>query len=186
MPTKHSTFWIYENTYTKINTMKVKASALLLTMSLILTVSGYSQNTKPNQQETQKWLNEKINGYSYDSEDAKYNYTIDFSKGIMTVRDKNTFTSPFRTHDNTYTCNLADIDFFTFKEKPYNIWLTFKMKEGKYETRIMDGEKFQSFGEINILLSKSIKNDNLMERIRKALNRIFELNGIEAKSNEAF
>jgi hypothetical protein len=50
----------------------------------------------------------------------------------------------------------------------------------------MDGEKFQSFGEINILLSKSIKNDNLMERIRKALNRIFELNGIETKSNEAF
>lgn len=72
-------FWIYENTDTKINTMKVKLSAILLTISLILTVSGYSQNTKPNQEETQKWLNEKINGYSYDSEDAKYNYTIDFT-----------------------------------------------------------------------------------------------------------
>lgn len=166
--------------------MKIKLSILFLIISVLASSAAFSQTTKPSLDETQKWLNEKINGFSYDSEDAKYNYTIDFSKGIMTVRDKNTFTSPFRTHDNTYTCNLTDIDFFTFKEKPYNIWLTFKMKEGKYETRIMDGEKFQSFGEINILLSKSIKNDNLMERIRKALNRIFELNGIEAKSSEAF
>lgn len=166
--------------------MKIKTSIYFLIIAMFASFTTFSQTAKPTQDETQKWLNEKINGYSYDSEDAKYNYTIDFSKGIMTVRDKNTFTSPFRTHDNTYSCNLADIDFFTFKAKPYNIWLTFKMKEGKYETRIMDGEKFQSFGEINILLNKTIKNDNLMERIRKALNRIFELNGIESKSSEAF
>lgn len=166
--------------------MITKLINLILTFALLTTTSVFSQTTKPNQEETQRWLNEKINSFSYDSEDAKYNYTIGFSKGIMTVRDKNTFTSPFRTHDNTYSCNLTDIDFFTFKDKPYNVWLTFKLKEGTYETRIMDGEKFQSFGEINILLSKGIKNDNLIDRITKAINRIFELNDIKSKSNEVF
>ena len=161
-----------------------KMFTLILTLFTATFVFG--QNSKPTLEESQRWLNEKINGYSYDSEDAKYNYTIDFSKGVMTVRDKNTFTSPFRTHDNTYSCNLTDIDFFTFKEKAYNVWLTFKMKEGKFETRIMDGEKFQSFGEINILLNKSVKNDNLIERITKAINRILELNGISPKGGETF
>ncbi|SRR6266542_1684486 len=158
--------------------MVILPKSFVLILSLFTATFVSAQSSKPTLEESQRWLNEKINGLSYDSEDAKYNYTIDFSKGVMTVRDKTTFTSPFRTHDNTYSCNFTDIDFFTFKEKSYNVWLTFKMKEGKYETRIMDGEKFQSFGEINILLNRSVKNDNLIERITKAINRILEFNGI--------
>lgn len=166
--------------------MIIKPSVLFLTIAILITSTTFSQNKKPSQEETQRWLNEKINGFSYDSESAKYNYTVDFSNGKFTVREKNIFSDPVRTHNNIHSCNLADIDFFTFKEKANNIWLTFKMKEGKYEANIMDGEKFQSFGEINILLNKSIKKDNLIDRTTKALNRIFELNGISAKGGETY
>lgn len=166
--------------------MITKPLILLLTIVLLASSSTIAQNKKPSQQETQRWLNEKLTELSYNSDGAKYNYTIAFSNGIMTIEDNNIFSEPLRSHKNIHSCNLSDIDSFVFKEKQNNIWLTFKMKQGKYETNIMDGERFRSFGEINILLSKAIKNGNLIQRVTNAINRIFELNGISQKDGEVF
>ena len=126
--------------------------------------------------ETETWIKEKLEMYSYSNEmDVFHNYVITFHNETMTITDNS--TTIFSDGDESsitlvYHVPVKDLMKIRFETKTYNVWLILKLKDGKkgiiYEG--YDGDELVNSTEI--LLEKSILDDGLKTRLTDAFNSL--------------
>lgn len=162
---------------------KTKITTLLILLLGFVCYSQKAKSTKkrePSKEETQTWIREKINSYSYKSgKEIKYKYNISFVANEIIVNDEeemflNVPTPISYCSERTI---IADIDFISFEENDSFIWLVINLKNGIKKPCVCDNKIISNDSEIAIALEKSFKNNDLPERMIKAFKRLVELYG---------
>lgn len=142
-----------------------------------MTITVYSQTKR----ETQDWISQKIPIYSYSSSDIQRSYNVTFEGDYIVITGNivDKMTAPLVL---TYVIPIKEINSVSFSEKPNNIWMSIRIKGNKnlIKTNAMSGdwsgnEEYKS--EVNLVLDKTIAEDNMKSRIIKAFNRLITLYG---------
>lgn len=151
---------------------------LLIFILIVLTSSSFAQEKKdsPTKEETEKWIQSKIHQYSYESLDGsfKYTYNIDFGEIILTI---DVYADvPYLNGNYKRMLPIKLIESFSMIEKKENYWLRIYMKNGEeLIVATADDGSSSLYSHTEILLSKDIENDNMKDRLLKALYYMLEL-----------
>ena len=151
----------------------------IITLLLLgISISTFSQTKK----ETEDWISEKIELYSYSNEYDIFNsYIITYDEDNMIV--KNNFKSITNGYETKFTLSysipIKEMSKIRFEEKGSNVWLILKIKGGaKSIKKSVDTESGYNYtNEIEIILEKSINDDNLKNRLTKAFNHLVKVHG---------
>jgi hypothetical protein len=170
--------------------MKTKTLALLLLISLTAfsqkKITPKKTTTEPSKEETQQWIKEKINSYSFTDETMKYNYKISFEGNDIIVEDG--VWLKIIGNANCYRKNtITDIDYISFRENESNFWFILNLKNGTKAPTICDNETITTSDQTVFILDKSFKNGDLPQRMTRAFKRLIELyGGKKTTKKEAF
>jgi hypothetical protein len=141
----------------------------------VLTVNSYTQT----KEDTQAWISEKIENFRYD---YKYHiYNVKFKEGDMII-ENTTANTLFYSKIPLKKVSQINVEYFNNEGKEgYIIRIGCKNAEKCVETgKIVDGVLQRSIYDmelIKIFLNVNFKQDNLPERMKKALLHIVKLNG---------
>ncbi len=144
----------------------------LLIVFLIFINTCYAQT----KEETQEWISEKINYYSY-SDDVKvfHNYTITFDESNMIIKSNckiGTGTDSLNTtSDIFYYVPIKDLFKIRFESKAFNVWLYLKTKTNSIKVNN------EVTNHVEILLERSILQDDMTNRMDKAFTNLIRLYG---------
>ena len=152
----------------------------LLIVFLIFINTCYAQT----KEETQEWISEKINYYSY-SDDVKvfHNYTITYDESNMIIKSNcktetgmgsGTGTGADKldsTSDIIYYVPIKDLFKIRFESKAFNVWLYLKTKTNSIKVNN------EVTNHVEILLERSILQDDMTNRMDKAFTNLIRLYG---------
>jgi len=155
----------------------------LLIVFLLFINTCYAQT----KEETQEWISEKINYYSY-SDDVKvfHNYTITYDESNMIIKSNcrtvigngsGTGTEADRldsTSDIIYFVPIKDLHKIRFESKAFNVWLYLKTKSNSIK---VDKVIKEMTNHVEILLERSILQDDMTNRMDKAFTNLIKLYG---------
>jgi hypothetical protein len=157
----------------------------LLIVFLIFINTCYAQT----KEETQEWISEKINYYSY-SDDVKvfHNYTITYDESNMIIKSNcRTVTgmgsgtgtgtraeSLDSESDIIYYIPIKDLYKIRFESKAFNVWLYLKTKTNSIK---VDKVVNEMTNHVEILLERSILQDDMTNRMDKAFTNLIKLYG---------
>lgn len=152
-----------------------KITTLIL---LIIASVSYGQTKK----ETQDWIKEKIELYSYSDERSVFNnYVIEYSEEYLIVKNTNkivleNYESSLKS---TIWIPIKELTKIRFEEKSDNVWLFLKLKSGKrlIKSKYNGESKTEYLNETEILLEKSINENDLRNRLSTAFNHLIKLYG---------
>ena len=144
---------------------------LILTFNLISVIS-YCQTKK----ETQNWIKNKIELHAYTTGDeVSFSYDLKFDENNLIINDKNTFFK-----GNVLYCKaqipIKKIAGLIFKENPDNFFMIIKTRGNKKSVKVHCKGDSDSYNELDyknkftLHLEKTIKNNNLKKRLKKAFN----------------
>lgn len=137
----------------------------------------YSQNS--DLKETQDWIKEKIQLYQYqDNGETKYRYKISFDETSILIEESLTLKVLKDPMIKKIIIPIKNLMQIRFEEKESTIWLIFTIRDNAKEIsnyRSIYGTKFDSTAQI--ILSKSIDDEELRPRLIKAFNHLVELYG---------
>lgn len=152
---------------------------LLLTI-IIVTIGNYALGQ--TKLETQEWIKDKIELNAYLSDDYKvsFNYIITFTNELMIIKEKLKYEEGLSTQILTiYEIPIKELTKIRFEERVDNVDLFFRIKNGS--DLIKQKKDFQDFytynSQINIVLEKSIFQNDLKNKIDKAINHLIVLYG---------
>ncbi len=156
----------------------------LLLVSISFTLHGQTK------EETQQWIKEKIELYSYSDDIEIFNkYIVQFSEGnlIITNYMDNHIGGINTKFTWTYWIPIKELAMIRFEENQYNVWMYLKIKNGKksIKSKVDFENQFEYYDKVEIYLEKDMMNDNLTNRMTKAFNHLIKLYG-GASSNEKF
>jgi hypothetical protein len=142
---------------------------------LIISITNYSQSKI----ETEDWIKEKINSYSFKSHEVSYSYDIRFDDGIMSIRDKSIYVIASQKDELNcdYWIPIKEISSFRFEEKGTVIHLKIFLKNNKKIKYKCGNEKFEYEDNFYFFLDNSLKNNDMINRMTKALNNLIKLHG---------
>jgi hypothetical protein len=152
----------------------------LFIVFLLLINTCYAQT----KEETQEWISEKINYYSY-SDDVKvfHNYTITYDESNMIIKSNcrtvigngsGTGTGADRldsTSDIIYYVPIKDLYKIRFESKLFNVWLYLKTKTNSIKVNN------EVTNHVEILLGRSVLQDDMTNRMDKAFTNLIKLYG---------
>lgn len=152
--------------------MKNNISIIFLLISFL----NYGQSKS----ETEDWIKEKIFSYSYKSADISHSYVIDFNSGTMLIR--NTSISVVGSFKQEIYCDywipIKEISSFRFEENQNNIHFKFlKKNNAKIKSEWLKDKDYKYSDNFYFILDKSFKNDDMFNRMTKAINNLIKLNG---------
>lgn len=149
----------------------MKNNIALLSISFLLFINFTYSQTK---EETQAWISEKINYYSY-SDDIKifYNYTMSFDESNMIIKSncRTIFSGFDSTSDLSYVVPIKDLHKIRFENKANNVWLYLKTKSNSIK---INGEMKN---QVEILLENSFLENDMRNRMDKAFTNLIKLYG---------
>lgn len=158
---------------------------------LFLSLNSYSQklNLEKESIETIEWLNSKFIQYQYETVDVKQIFYIDRIEQIGSeyflscVREQR-MDDPLAFR-YTVKIPISKINSIAFTEKKVNYWIEIKMKYDEKAIMIFSSSgRKENLSGIEIMLNKSIDEENLKPRILKGFNYLLELYGY--KNSEKF
>lgn len=159
----------------------------LVSIYLLINFSLLGQNEKndePSLEETQQWIKEKIESFSYSSSEIRYDYTITFDEKRMIIKSPSWIKGMGNANERS-TIEVADIIYISTREYDETIWLIIALKEGKKATTFFDNEWFEREDSKYILvLDKAFNESNLPARMKKAFERLVELYGGKTSSSD--
>jgi len=152
----------------------------LFIVFLLLINTCYAQT----KEETQEWISEKINYYSY-SDDVKvfHNYTITYDESNMIIKSNcrtvignvsGTGTGADRldsTSDIIYYVPIKDLYKIRFESKLFNVWLYLKTKTNSIKVNN------EVTNHVEILLGRSVLQDDMTNRMDNAFTNLIKLYG---------
>jgi hypothetical protein len=166
----------------------MKNLIFILVACIQMTAFGQSK------EETEDWIKEKIEMYGLNNSDIRHSHTIEFKdenvndslqRTMFINHDLDVF---FSNGDNsnqkyTYSIQLNQIGLISFKYNKSNIWLNINcvdnndcVSQTHFGTYSTDNELKNS---ITFILSKSIENEDLPNRLKKAFHHLITINGGE-------
>jgi hypothetical protein len=146
----------------------------LLIVFLIFINTCYAQTKK----ETQEWISEKINYYSY-SDDVKvfHNYTITYDESNMIIKSNCRIVTGMGSGTGTdiiYYIPIKDLYKIRFESKAFNVWLYLKTKTNSIK---VDKVVNEMTNQVEILLEKSVLQDDMTNRMDNAFTNLIKLYG---------
>jgi hypothetical protein len=168
-PPSQSPKTLAENFNKKQQNMKKNAILTLLLFNIFV----YSQSKN----ETETWISEKINLYGFKDNQVSHYYDISFEKGNMIVNDRLYILNQIILCKHIIP--IKEINYFTFSENEDLIKISIFFNEKvliKSECSNENGDNhyIKSYG---FVLDKSFKEDDMINRMRNALNNLIKLNG---------
>lgn len=155
--------------------MRIKDSILIFIISFI-SFLNYGQSKI----ETEDWIKEKIFSYSYKSHEISHSYAVSFNGGMMLIR--NTSISNIGSIKQEIFCDywipVKDILSFRFEENKGNIHFKIFLKNNqKIKSEWSENKKFIYADNFYFILDNSFKNNDMFNRMTKAINNLIKLNG---------
>tara|TARA_B110000908_G_C10013602_1_gene339705 strand:- start:95 stop:544 length:450 start_codon:yes stop_codon:yes gene_type:complete len=128
--------------------------------------------------ETENWIKQKIENYAYQSPGIYYEYNVEYQDGNIWIGHEVHMVGLFKL----YTADVIPINkigYVKFEEKEDNAWLTIStVNMQKVITSIdLETKQKQYLNKVEIILSKSILNENYPTRIKSAFDKLIEYNG---------
>jgi hypothetical protein len=157
---------------------KLKTTLLLIAfISLQFTV--YSQSKS----DTEKWIKNKIENYSFMDSEVLHEFWVGFEDEIIMIGTKisilaNKDKIPY-VHQ--YSIPIRDIDKVSFIEKPFAIHMRIEMRRNRNRGLIIDKNlntnQSTTQHKIEIVMSNEINNNSLDTRIIDAFTHLIKLHG---------
>lgn len=143
---------------------------------IILLVSITNISIAQSKIETEKWISEKIKIFGEKSSDVENDYTLTFKNGIIEV------THTTKINNRLYTINayitIKDISSFQFTEEKDVILLKIQTNDSsKIKSKLNFENNYKLSNNYNFILNKSFKNNDLINRMTKAINNLIKLYG---------
>ena len=151
---------------------------LILVSVLFLFITDLSAQ---NKEETEIWIQDKIEQFGYSNDiDIWNNYKVEYRDGIMIIREHHKNITDWAVTEliTIYQIPIKELASVRFEEKYSNVWMYLRVRGDKKIHRYATESQEQSFKtEIQILLRKSIINENLPSRLTKAFNNLIKFYG---------
>lgn len=134
--------------------------------------------------ETIDWLNSKFVEYKFEEPGIEQVFLIDDVKIInneyyLTGRKEQNTNNPLAAYKSIFAIPISKINSIRFEEYKSTYWIVIRTKNG--ENAILafssEGKDLGKKRDIEIILNKSIDQDNLQPRILKAFNHLLALYG---------
>jgi len=162
--------------------------------NLIFIIIAFLQMTTYGQSkvETENWIKEKIEMYGLNKSDIRHSHTLEFKD--INVNDSLQRTM-FINHDldifysngdedhlkYTYSIQLNQIGLILFKYNEGNTWLNINCIDNNDCVNQTNPSKYSTDNElensITIILSKSIENEDMPNRLKSAFHHLVKING---------
>ncbi len=161
--------------------MKNVIGIILLLLSTTLIQAQNKDSIEAEFQETVDWLESKVKSYQYSDENISHNYNlmpykIDGTYYLTLMVNQK--MKNLGTNFITIRIPLDKIIPIDFKEFDETYFLTITTKEQKdLILYTSTGQKPKYINHYDIVLKKSLDNENLKERINKAFNDLIKLSG---------
>ena|SRR5690606_1676843 len=155
--------------------MKIIVAALTF-----LTLSFYSYAQDATKKETQDWIKEKLELYAYqDDGKTEYKYKISFDDKNIIVDEELMLDIMANNLIQKTIIPIKNLMQITFEEKQNNVWMYFKIRGNNKEIKCIPKEvnEVNYESKYQLLLSKSIDDENLRPRITKAFKHLVKLYG---------
>lgn len=137
----------------------------------LLTLPAWPQ---PGLKETQLWLAEKIAAYGFADGGVSNKYSATYEEDWIVIQET-TYNSFFGETTCKYYLKLPDIAYISTTKYEKTIWFNFVMRTMDNST---DWCGKMDDGTCSLIFRRStFEQDNLTERMRKAVSRLVELNG---------
>lgn len=159
---------------------------------LLYTITGFSQNDglylDKETKETIEWLNSKLIEHQFETSKIKH---IQYFESVREIKGSYYLMGEQTQHINTlvmqrvFAIPIEKINSISFEDKEYNIWINIRMKN--HEEAVLtssDGENWTKVSNLPFIFSKSIDNENLRPRLKKAFEYLMKLYG--NKTEEKF
>jgi len=130
--------------------------------------------TQPTLKETQLWIAEKIGSHGYAEATVSNKYSVTYEEDWIVVQET-TINSVFGERSCKYYIKLRDVGYISTTKYESTIWFNIVMRTMDNST---DWCGKMEDGICSLIFRKStFEQDNLAERMRKAMSRLVELNG---------
>jgi hypothetical protein len=144
-----------------------------LVLILFCYISFFSSSQ--TKQETQDWLKEKIKIYGYNNPDnVQHNYTVSFVDSNLIISDYYGMYGIFVL--NTMSIPIRKIK-IRFEEKIGTIWMVISTSDGSNSIKMISETKTEYVNENEVIFDKSIKLEDLPNRLVKSFNHLITLYG---------
>lgn len=159
---------------------------------LLCTITCFSQNDGSNldkeTKETLEWLNSKLIEHQYETSEIKH---LQYFESVREIKGSYYLMGEQTQHIRTsvmqrfFAIPIEKINSISFEDKEYNIWIYIRMKNNEDAVLISsDGENWTKVNNLPLIFSKSIDNENLRPRLKKAFEYLMKLYG--NKTEEKF
>lgn len=158
----------------------VISKSLMVSLILLFLVISLAAQTK---EETEAWIKQKLEANSYQSGEIVYHYTLSFEGCVLIVKDKCDQLTSNKSDIMTSTIPIEQISSISFKEFDDLIQLRIKIKDDlklikiNYQNLNTNYKSYLDSSEETIILEKTIKEDNLQQRVIQAFNHLIALCG---------
>lgn len=139
---------------------------------LLFNIFVYSQSKL----ETEEWISQKIYQFSLKSHDVSHSWEVDYKDGTMIIKD----TTVASGITLIYNCwiPIKEISSFNFVEYESSISLKIFLKNNaKIKSKWNGDDKYLYNDNFYFILDKSFKENDMYNRMTKALNNLIKLNG---------
>lgn len=158
---------------------------------LFVVIFGFGQS----KEETQEWIAQKIYFYSFKDASSVNAYKLRFENSQIIINNlfKRTLPNTEETYVVTYQVPINDILSIKFEDKEKNIWMIIETKSGEETIKYipplfvkkkknahtlyyeLPASKVRKLSKIELLLSKSIEEENLKARLQEAFDHLVNL-----------
>lgn len=150
----------------------------LFTICIVFILNFSFAQTK---EETQGWIENKIEEFPYVDSDVNNNYSVSFINGNMNlIKNLKMNIGGIKSNiSTTYSVPVKEISLVKFEIKEYNVWLTIRTNNGakNISSKVDYENKTDYLNEFTIMLSLDFKSNDLINRVKKAFNHLVVLYG---------
>lgn len=150
----------------------------LFTICIVFILNFSFAQTKD---ETQGWIENKIEEFPYVDSDVNNNYSVSFINGNMNlIKNLKMNIGGIKSNiSTTYSVPVKEISLVKFEIKEYNVWLTIKTNNGakNISSKVDYENKTDYLNELTIILSSDFKSNDMINRAKKAFNHLIVLYG---------
>lgn len=150
----------------------------LFTICIVFILNFSFAQTKD---ETQGWIESKIEEFPYVDSDVNNNYSVSFINGNMNlIKNLKMNIGGIKSNiSTTYSVPVKEISLVKFEIKEYNVWLTIRTNNGakNISSKVDYENKTDYLNEFTVMLSLDFKSNDLINRAKKAFNHLIVLYG---------
>lgn len=141
---------------------------------ILLCYISFLSNSQ-TKQETQDWLKEKIKLYGYNSYDGvQHNYSVSFIDNNLVISNNWALDGYFFLETMQIPIKKIKI---RFEEKTNTIWMIISTNDGSNSIKTVNETETTFKTEYTVIFDKSIKLEDLPNRLVKSFNHLITLYG---------